>query len=274
MKKSRWRIAAIIALGICAPAYAQNGEGTVVLGRALEDGPTLPTYSMHFSCSDSIPGSNCSVEVATDEAFAKQVPSPSQDGGPRTLWGLRKDATYYVRVRSWAFMNGSMRWGQYSPVVKYKYVTPPKVSYPPNTNELAPAQLGSYDCRGVKGTKLLPMAAMRPGDLIRSPNKTYELWYQPDGNLVVYQVSPQKKAIWASGTVVNNPYFVRMKTDGNLTVSHGESGPNGNPIEVQKWESKTAGHANASAVLQDDGNLVIYDEKENCKAWWASKSSK
>jgi AraC-like DNA-binding protein len=59
--------------------------------------------------------------------------------------------------------------------------------------------------------------------------------------------------------------------DSHFTVSHAQSGPTGNPIEVQVWQTKVAGHPN---VLQDDGNLVFYDEKEPCKAWWASESAR
>ncbi len=127
---------------------------------------------------------------------------------------------------------------------------------------------------------------------------------QEDGNLVLYN---SKKAVWASHTVNTNlrandvllarerifspdeQYEVTMQPDGNL-VLYGATGAlwsthtwgiPGNHAILQKdgnlvvyttagralWSSKTHGHSGDHAHLQNDGNFVVY---AGSKALWAS----
>lgn len=127
---------------------------------------------------------------------------------------------------------------------------------------------------------------------------------QEDGNLVLYS---NKKAVWASHTVntdlrpndvllpgerifsIDDQYEVTMQTDGNL-VLYGATGAlwsthtwgiPGNHAILQKdgnlvvyttagralWSSKTNGHPGDYAHLQNDGNFVVYS---GTKALWAS----
>ena len=68
-------------------------------------------------------------------------------------------------------------------------------------------------------------------------------------------------AIWASGTSGNPGAYAVMQGDGNLVV-YSSSG-------AGLWASGTSGHGGASVVMQDDGNLVVYS---STGALWAGGS--
>jgi chitodextrinase/murein DD-endopeptidase MepM/ murein hydrolase activator NlpD len=87
---------------------------------------------------------------------------------------------------------------------------------------------------------------LQPNQELISPNGTYRLVMQYDGNLVEYQGSTP---LWASNTAGDNGATVTMQGDGNLVIYL-----NG----VPKWASNTAGFPGDSLALQDDSNLVIY----------------
>ncbi|WEK12542.1 MAG: peptidoglycan DD-metalloendopeptidase family protein [Candidatus Microbacterium phytovorans] len=89
---------------------------------------------------------------------------------------------------------------------------------------------------------------------LRSPNGTYRLTMQTDGNLVAYGPSG---AIWATGG--GDATRAVMQSDGNL-VTYNSGGS-------ARWESGSWGTGGNRLLLQDDGNLVIYDS--NGKAVWA-----
>jgi hypothetical protein len=113
---------------------------------------------------------------------------------------------------------------------------------------------------------------------------------QPDGNLVVYSGS---KAVWSSGTWTHHAAFLSVRNDGNLEISQGTTpiwttgtaqqtaltvgqhtfSPNGqyylvlqgdgNLVEYNSqgnalWSTGTWGQTGVSAVMQSDGNLVLY----------------
>jgi hypothetical protein len=130
---------------------------------------------------------------------------------------------------------------------------------------------------------------------------------QEDGNLVLYNRS---KAVWASHTVqtdlkpgdeltpgerifsIDEQYELAMQTDGNLVLygatgalwATGTWGIPGNSAIMQHdgnfvlytsrgralWSSKTHGNPGSFARLQDDGNLVVYD---GSKPLWASHTN-
>ncbi|MFI5617685.1 hypothetical protein [Streptomyces sp. NPDC051567] len=95
------------------------------------------------------------------------------------------------------------------------------------------------------------------GDMSWSPgfwaeSATVWLVLQKDNNLVMYRKS-DGKAIWGSGTYGNRKALtLEMGDNGDLTLH--EYGQN----ETVRWRTGTAGHTNAYALLQDDGNLVVY----------------
>jgi hypothetical protein len=94
------------------------------------------------------------------------------------------------------------------------------------------------------------------GNVVNSPNGTYSLQQQTDGNLVLYK---GKTPLWSSKTTGSGVYSL-MQTDGNFVVYQGTK-----PL----WSTGTGGHAGAALAVQDDGNLVIYSTDH--RAIWSSK---
>ncbi|MET9699984.1 hypothetical protein ABZY31_24105 [Streptomyces sp. NPDC006529] len=79
---------------------------------------------------------------------------------------------------------------------------------------------------------------------------------QHDNNLVMYR-KRDGQAIWNSGTYgpaggYNGSVLLQMERTGNLNVR--EFGPN----FTIRWHTGTAGSDGAYALLQDDGNFVVY----------------
>jgi peptidoglycan hydrolase-like protein with peptidoglycan-binding domain len=84
---------------------------------------------------------------------------------------------------------------------------------------------------------------------VRSCDGRFELKFQSDGNLVIYQGG---SALWGSGTNGAGGDRVIMQEDGNLVIykSTGQA----------VWASGTSGSSNhhANLAVQNDGNVVIY----------------
>lgn len=95
---------------------------------------------------------------------------------------------------------------------------------------------------------------LNAGRSLRSPNGSYTLVMQGDGNLVEYGPSG---ATWSTGGGDAN--HVVMQSDGNL-VSRNAAG-------TPRWDSGSWGTGGTVLAVQDDGNLVIYDAAG--KAVWA-----
>lgn len=82
-----------------------------------------------------------------------------------------------------------------------------------------------------------------------SANGRFRLIMQADSNLVLYGPNG---ALWSSETLGRDAREVRMQNDGSLVIYN----VNGQAI----WAvTETAQHYNAYLVVQDDGNLVIYE---------------
>ncbi|MEV0400473.1 hypothetical protein [Actinoallomurus sp. NPDC050550] len=96
---------------------------------------------------------------------------------------------------------------------------------------------------------------LKAGQYVRSPNKTYALIQQTDGNLVLYK---GKKALWSSLTGTHPGAFAAMQTDGNLVVY--------SKAKKALWDSGTGRHPGAFLAVQNDSNLVIYSKAK--KALW------
>ena len=88
--------------------------------------------------------------------------------------------------------------------------------------------------------------ALTPGQHVQT-SSGYELVYQNDGNVVIYDVSGT--AVWTSATGNGSPGRLVMQGDGNL-VAYDTSGN-------AYWSSGTAGDAGAVATLGEDGVLRI-----------------
>ena len=99
---------------------------------------------------------------------------------------------------------------------------------------------------------LAPGRVLFTGDAVSSMSGDFVLIYQGDGNLVLYDTrNPDVWVpLWATSTVTDNPGFAVMQEDGNLVVYNG----NGQPT----WATGTDGMSGTFVVVQDDGNLVLY----------------
>ena len=91
---------------------------------------------------------------------------------------------------------------------------------------------------------LTPGAQLAAGQSITSPNHTYRLTMQSDGNLVEYDGAAVK---WASGTNTAGS-TVTMQTDGNLVIYS---------AGIPKWATNTAGYPGAYLSLSDTGVLSV-----------------
>ena len=79
------------------------------------------------------------------------------------------------------------------------------------------------------------------------------LTMQSDGNLVAYlKTGPSGTgpAMWASGTYGHSGAYAVMQSDGNFVV-YSSGG-------TALWSTGTSGHSGAYATLQNDGNFVLY----------------
>lgn len=81
-----------------------------------------------------------------------------------------------------------------------------------------------------------------------SPNGSYTLVMQSDGNLVLYVRGGG--ALWSSRTANHPGATAWMQGDGNLVVY--------SPSGAALWSSGTSGHSGSGLSVQNDGNVVIY----------------
>lgn len=125
--------------------------------------------------------------------------------------------------------------------------TEPPGQPPPGSEPPPPGSGGS-----INGHELMRAnERLLPGESLRSANGLYELAYQNDGNLVLY--TAQGVPLWATGTQWTNPGFVSMQWDGILVVYDAGG------FLVFDTAADSGGHADSYLVVQNDGNVVIYD---------------
>jgi hypothetical protein len=120
-----------------------------------------------------------------------------------------------------------------------------------------------------KGSTLGNAKTLKQGEFLSSGNGYYAVM-QFDGNFVLYVTMDwkPKNALWSSKT--NNkgvpPRRVVMQDDGNLVVY--------DVYNTALWNSGTyhKGTKPHRLVMQKDGNLVLYDGKN--KATWATGTNR
>jgi hypothetical protein len=99
---------------------------------------------------------------------------------------------------------------------------------------------------------LRPGEALLAGDKLWSCDKRFYLTMQTDGNLVLYQSqNGLTTALWSSGTWLSTGNVAMMQDDGNFVLYDATRTP--------IWSSSTWGWQNSYLAVQDDGNLVIYN---------------
>lgn len=102
---------------------------------------------------------------------------------------------------------------------------------------------------GGTGGRLAADERLYAGDSVASQNGEYRLIYQTDGNLVVYR-QHDGIPMWHSNTGGTSPGEAVMQGDGNLVVYDGGGTP--------RWHSATDGNGGAFAELGNDGVLRVY----------------
>lgn len=106
--------------------------------------------------------------------------------------------------------------------------------------------------------RLYPGQSLGVGNRLISNNDRYVLILQKDGNLVIYRVGTMP-TIWSTGTHGRKVFSAVMQTDGNFVI-YGSEGA--------IWSTDTDGNRVAWLVMQEDGNLVLY--KPDGTAIWSS----
>ena len=97
-----------------------------------------------------------------------------------------------------------------------------------------------------------------PGGSLSSPGGQYRLVYQSDGNLVLSDVLAGT-ALWATDTGGTAPGQAIVQSDGNFVIYDAA----GSAL----WMAGTAGNPGAYLRIQDDGNVVIYGA--NARPIWS-----
>jgi hypothetical protein len=77
----------------------------------------------------------------------------------------------------------------------------------------------------------------------------YVLQFTRSGNLELWNV-PARKRLWESGTAGRGAARLAMQDDGNLVIY--------DEFQRPLWDSGTAGNCGAKLAVQEDGNVVIY----------------
>lgn len=99
---------------------------------------------------------------------------------------------------------------------------------------------------------------------ITSPDGSYQLVLQGDGNLVLYGLRGRVPggATWATNTNGQGGKLAVLQSDGNFVLY----GPRGRVLGGALWSSRTNGQDIVSLNLQNDGNLVLY-RRDGSAAW-------
>ena len=111
---------------------------------------------------------------------------------------------------------------------------------------------------------------LKPGDSLLSEGTRYRLLYAGDGNLFLLEKNPKVELwdvlLWSSNTNVKNPGIAVMQGDGNFVLYDSNNKP--------YWATNTANASKSTKyilVLQGDRNLVLYDDAK--KPLWATGTS-
>jgi hypothetical protein len=104
---------------------------------------------------------------------------------------------------------------------------------------------------------------LEPGQTLKSPNGQYTLDMQTNGDLVVYWMNGTAigRALWSTGTSGDNGARALLQSNGNL-VLYSVTGE-------ALWSSNTSTGGCSNLVIQNDGNLVVYNKTH---ATWAAGS--
>lgn len=109
-------------------------------------------------------------------------------------------------------------------------------------------------------------AILRPGESVLSPSREFELVFQGDNNVVLFQHLDTgiDLVLWATDTAGSGADELTMQTDGNLVLrSHPDD-----HTATMVYATDTYGHPGATLAIQNDGNLVIYSNDSGTGKQW------
>ncbi len=123
-------------------------------------------------------------------------------------------------------------------------------------------QVVRTSCAGVLGNALTSGSFLMPGNQIRSPNNRYQLVFQTDGNLVLYDTNfSMPSVVWAANTYDRGGARALMNADGSLQVQMGNG--------LVLWS--TYRYSTGSVVsVQDDSDLVVF-QRNSCTPVWSRR---
>lgn len=110
-------------------------------------------------------------------------------------------------------------------------------------------------------------STLTAGQSIYSPDGRYQLKFQSDGNLVVYDLKESMQAVWHTQTGGSGATRAFFQPDGNLVVYKKVNGG-----DVAVWNSGTWNQGAQRLELQNDGNLVIRTATGTA-LWWSGVDS-
>jgi serine/threonine-protein kinase len=113
---------------------------------------------------------------------------------------------------------------------------------------------------------------LQPGQSITSTNRDFVLMMQRDGNLVEYRIRDETVQ-WASATSGNFGAYAVVQVDGNFVVyPNGRSAPAPGQPTPALWSSGTGGHPRAYLELEDSGRTVLREPGTRAILWSSSSS--
>jgi hypothetical protein len=96
-----------------------------------------------------------------------------------------------------------------------------------------------------------------------SPNSMFRAIMQQDGNFVIYN-NNNNTPIWNTESNANAipsdlPFRLTLETEGKLVIYDTHDG--------EMWSANTNVNVSCYLVMQDDGNLVLYETDTNFFSW-------
>jgi hypothetical protein len=117
------------------------------------------------------------------------------------------------------------------------------------------------------GSSMVAGDTLKPGQFLRSPNGRFSLAMQRDGDLVTSE-RPAGTPTWASGSGGHPGAYAILQGDGNLIVyPKGRSAPLTGQPTSALWQAESNGHPGAKVDLLDNGNLVIRSHDGAAVLW-------
>ena len=124
--------------------------------------------------------------------------------------------------------------------------------------------VGNVCAQTAYGSQLAAGQYMHASDSMMSSNGKYVMFFQGDGNLVIYR-SADMSVVWSSGTYGTGANLVAMQGDGNFVIYKGA----GTPATIPVWSAGTSGHSPAVLKLTDYGQLGVFVDT----ATWSTNTS-